>query len=272
MPHTVEVPEAAGSHLLIRASQTNEHADCNLRGIARSYPDLLRELGYQLRERQTHIGGAIGTAAHVAAQWVHENNDQRSVAHEVGIEALKLEAEPGVIWDQTTRTLDEAKVQVQRISAAYQSSIYPTMREAVVEKRLWAHFPELKVSVSGQPDAAPIDEVADLKTAAQAHSYVFQFGTYGILRRKAGYLVKKLREIRIPRTPVKAGQKAPVISYYDVDIAQRLAIGTIDDIRKTVNKVRRDKSIESVARNPSSILCTDRYCPLYGRGCGAERP
>ena len=274
MPHTVEVPEAARGHAIIRASDTNSWPDCNRRTFARAFPELVISAGHKLRDRIAHIGAVVGTGAHVAAQWTHDRPDEKSAAVDAGIASMYVEAEAGVMYDSLTGNLDHAKTQLQRITAVYQHRVYPELREAVVEGRLWAEVGP-RVSVTGQPDGALDDETTDLKTGARAWSHVFQLGTYSLLRRTNGAKPTRLREIRIPRTRISAGQQDPVMTYYPVDAAEQGAWQVIDDMKGALNGFLRHREIDKIPANPGSVLCSSAFCPLHSTaGCrlwqGAE--
>lgn len=263
MSHVVETPDAHKGSIVVRASATSEWPDCKKRTFVRSYPKLVVGAGFKLRERLTHVGAAVGTGLHVGAQWLHKNYDQRSIADQVAFEAFKIEAAPGLMFDATTPRVADAQTQLQRLVAMYTKDVHPHLAGAVVEKRLWHNFGN-GLSLTGQPDACPPDEGVDLKSGAVARSYIHQMGSYGLLRRFNGYIVRKLTEIRIPRTPVKSGQKNPVITHYDPEHAMVVASTVIDDIDYTVSQFRETGNPNLIPSNPSSMLCSDRYCPAWG--------
>lgn len=262
----------------IRASATNNWADCERRLVAVSFPELVRALGIEFERRPLHIGAHVGTASHagVAAMWREValsagDWPAHSIAVEIGEASLiKTFADDGVVFDDTTKDRDEAITATAKILAAYRDhrspAIVPLAFESLLEARIRPGW-----KLTGHADLVSTDAVFvadigldDLKTGVQIPSPGPQLGSYDLLLEATGTLLKLVQMTFIRRTRRTAEQPPPLVVPMDRGIIRRQARYAINEITTKVDALAKGADIFTVKANTNSRLCGAKYCPAFG--------
>jgi hypothetical protein len=270
----------------VRASSLNGVADCELRSIADQFPSLIEDAaGVAPRKRKPHIGTAMGSALHNAVRHVLTTGTLDG-ALDIGKKALAEEVKEEFIEDDVTKDVDMAHAQMERMLAAW----YP------LSKTYQIAFTELnlgKPEKPGEPDnrvtlgktslpsndeefieflgSGHIDVVTltpsiiDHKFGKNKPNSIIQMGFYSmLLRTKMGQAVKGLEQHWTPRRTLKKEQPEPEVTEYNVSIAERLAWGVKERIKRTVTELYDGGDIYAVPANPMSKLCSEKFCLIWG--------
>jgi hypothetical protein len=257
--------------LVIRPSSTNTWFDCEARTAARSYPALMISKGYELRRLPKHVGAVVGTGTHAGAEFMQRKrlNDAElgKTSEAVDYAVAKMEeeiAEHDVCWDDATPRFNEAQIQVQRMVHVYRRDVAEQIRVVAIEERLEAMV-SANLMVSGKADVITIlpGMLRDTKTGKRRSYCLPQLGSYSSLARAHGHQVEKVGVDYVPRVSVKKEQP-PVESLESPrELAESVAKRTITRMDATMREFQQTGDLRVFSRNPSSSLCSERFCPWY---------
>lgn len=263
--------------LVIRASSLSGYPDCPRRWAARQIPREIVAAGYDLRQLPNGIGAAVGTAVHAGAALALTEKAQTGnlppldVATDCAVETVRKGIRDGVIYDSTTGSLTVAEQQVVRMTRAYNAAVAPLVQPVLVEERLEAQV-TAEIIVSGQQDvlAREPHRVRDLKTGKRGN-HKPQLGVYALLAKTHGYDVQGLTEDFIERASIKKPQPDPQSFLHDLAGAETAAWSVIRHIQTDLKIWREGDPVQGIepgdpwafAANPSSKLCSDRFCPAW---------
>ncbi len=259
------------SEVVIRASSLPMYPQCGRRWAARTIRSRIEAAGYRLRTVALHIGAATGSATHAAmAHMLKEKLKTGTLGNETetdqrAMQVLDEEIAEAVMWDTTTPDLNTAQKQVRRQSGSYRRGVATKIVPIAVEERLEAEHP-LGVVISGQQDVV-ISEPAtlhDLKTGVRQGANAAQYGTYSRLLRAHDRPVVAIVEDYVKRVAVNRPQPDPVTVPYSLEVAERAAEIIISRIVRDLAEFRETGSSTAFLANPSSYLCSDRFCPAWG--------
>lgn len=247
------------------------YADCMLRGIVVNQPTMVRQTGFTVRPHVRRIGALVGTACHAGIQndlssimASAERPSERDIG-EIAVENFRSNSEGNpVVFDQLTSDINDAHHQICQITACHYNRYAPVSKPVLVEQRLWCQIGN-DVVLTGQPDYIVSDmDIIDIKTGAPKN-YLLQFAGYGILANTNGYSIRGCEVIGIPRSkrnrriePYSQRTSPEVLNHGAIPVAIEL----IRQIRDAVSTFAT--APEQVPCNPTSTLCSDRYCPAWG--------
>lgn len=264
----------------IRASSLPGYSDCARMWAARTIGNEVRNAGYNVvKTMRNSVGASVGTATHGGAAFImQEKMDSGAIGNQTEAEQRALEdfdtaSKEGVLWDDETPNHNDAQKQVIRMVKVFRATLAVELNPIAVERRLEANVGDGFV-LSGQSDmqlVAP-DGIDDLKTGRLPRMHYPQLGAYSLLSRTAHpeIQVKSLRSQFIQRVKLKNEQPLPVTDIYDQAVAEQAAMSAINRIKADVTEFRRrvaegDKPPEhAFLANPSSMLCSPKYCPAFG--------
>lgn len=264
---------------IVRASSLTTYPDCSRRGAAKMFPELIKAMGFELRQAGRSIQAAIGSSVHAAGAGILTEKAASgtlppvSVALDRAIGALHEEMALGIdIYDKSTApNASAAEQQTRRMTAVYHRDLAPTIQPIIVEQRLEAQVTPLIV-LSGQEDviAREPDRVRDLKTGKRSN-HSPQLGSYCLLGRTHGHPVSGAAVDFIARVALSQPQPAAETRDYDLAAVENAAVHVlrhIEDDLSTFLDGDRKRRIEpgdpwSFPANPNSMLCSDRWCPAH---------
>lgn len=269
--------------LIIRPSSLSDWLDCPRRFAARHLRDMLASAGYTVGGRRAgHIGAHVGTGLHGAAAHTligrlqHGKDPSEGDAEAVGIAQMRARMEEdGVEWDDSTRDPNTAEKQLRRMVRAWRERIAPEIRPQLVEERLEVEV-AAGIGMSGQLDIADTAGngvcVRDNKTTKQRRSAHAQLGAYALLLHSHGWDVQGLRIDHIARAPLSAPQPTPETREVALRPAMEDAMEAVNQIGRAVEAFRARAAdprspvspISVFSANPSSSLCSSRWCPAWG--------
>lgn len=231
-------------------------------------PQIVKDMGYTLRDLPQRAGPAVGTATHAAvAHTMHAKIDTGASANQTeteqaGLEALSDTVQYGVEWDGVTPNLNTAQKQVLRHYRVYRLHLEDTIQPLTVERRI-EKVTKRGNTLSGQPDQTD-DGVHDLKTGVAKRANGAQYGAYALLLRADGDPARHITEDYIQRVAIDKEQPVPQQIGYDVDLSERIAGRIILDIERTFEEFEREGDSLVFMANPGSMLCSDRWCCAWG--------
>ena len=258
----------------IRASQLGEYADCRRRAAYRA-------LGPEGRARPgLPVSSLVGTAAHAAlnAMLSAGSGQAGAAASQAAADAVEVAlAGSRIVWSSGCKTpADAVRLAVFCAGSAHELAA-DLLQGAEVEPMLSATLryqlppaaddlvggnPEtLEVVLMGHPDFVHMGDRAiyDLKTGATAGGVIHQLGVYALLyNEQHGEYPDRLAVIR-----ARPGKGASLVYYGQ---PRALALNAAQAARRaalTLRACHRKKSMEPAEANPSSILCSEKYCPLH---------
>lgn len=271
--------------ITIRASSTTSYGDCQLRAAISMLGGLFQEHGFSLRRPNVTIGALVGSGVHGAAEvGLKESMAGRglvavSTMEDAGVDAFRArraeeEADAeATLMDPVSRSIDEAESQVRKMSRQYRQDVVAKVHPIAVESRITV---ELRpgVEVSGQGDLLALDmvggEVATIRDAktsrhkTSALKHYTQIGTYSLLYRSHGMEPRAGQIDAIPR--VAAAKPQPPVEEQPINLpaAERMAWATINDFAGKGESFAKDGDPSRFLLNPSSLLCSPRYCRAHG--------
>jgi hypothetical protein len=188
------------------------------------------------------------------------------------IDSLKECVIDGVMWDDVTPNTNDAQLQVVRMVNVYRYSLAQTIEPVAVERRLEVTVGDGFI-LSGQSDLQTLEpgKIRDHKSGKLHRMHHGQIGSYSLLARTAHpeLPIKELCVDFIPRVTMKKSQPLPITDDYDQRVAENAAHSTLQQIMQTTIDFRRrlagDEPPEhAFLANPSSMLCSEKYCPAWG--------
>lgn len=269
---------------IIRVSSLAGYPDCGRRSAARMFRREITAAGFRLRYLTRGIGAAIGTAVHKSAAVSLDEKARSgrlppaSVATDAAAETLKDQIGTGeVTFDGpqgVTHNAREATAQTITMSLAYHRVVAPLVHPIIIEERLEAEV-EPGIILSGQPDviAREPHAVRDLKSGTRrSGSNAPQLGGYSLLARSHNLDIASAAIDFVQRVRTNKPQPEPVTSTVAVEPAETAASNILRTIARDLDTFRNGDPERRIRpgdpwafmANPSSILCSERYCPAYG--------
>ena len=269
-----------GSATVIRCSALTAYPDCNRRGAARLFWREISAMGFRLRSTPRGIGAAIGSAVHRAAEVILKEKAETgslppsAVAADCAAETLAESVREGVDFDRTTANRVEGEVTAVGMARAYHRVVAPTVDAILIEERLEAEVAPGLI-LSGTPDlvAREPHRIRDLKTSSRpGGSHAPQIGGYSLLARSHGLDIAEAAVDSIKRVSIGKPQPDPVSKPVAVAQAETAASNILRHIAGDLETFRNGDPVRRILpgdpwafqANPSSILCSPKYCPAFG--------
>lgn len=268
---------------IIRCSSLSGYPDCPRRGAARLFWREIEAAGYRLRRTVRGIGAAIGTALHKSASTVLGEKARSgalppvSVALDIAVAELGEQIGREIEFDGpagATHSPREAGLQTRAMVRAYHQVVAPQIEPIIVEERLEAEV-EPGIVLSGQPDVVAREphRVRDLKSGARRPgSNAPQLGGYALLARTHGLDIESASIDFIQRVRINKPQPDPVSSAVAIGPAETAAANIMRSIAGDLDVFRNGDPERRILpgdpwafmANPSSMLCSAKYCPAFG--------
>lgn len=254
--------------ITVRASSLSGYLDCPRREAAKNFRSLIEAYGYKLRQLDRGIAASVGTAVHAGASYTLQSKmDTGSLGNKTesdqrALDSLNEEISGGVVWDETTQELNTAQQQVIRMNTCYRTDVAPRVKPASIENRLEGET--MGVILSGQSDVREADNIRDTKTGAKPRYHGAQVGGYSLLARAHGENITKAYVDFIKRGTIRKDQEPAQEIEYDAAAAEQLATAVLGRIQRDHQDfLASNGNPDSFLPNPSSMLCSDKYCPAH---------
>lgn len=271
--------------IVIRVSALSNYADCPRRGAARLFWKQIRDYGYRLRPTRRGIGAIVGIAEHkaVATCFGHKARTGTLPTGVTAVEVAVTELQAGIAGARgdiefdgpngATANQNEAEQQIIRMTTSYWLDVAPSVDAILVEERLEAEVSPGLI-LSGQPDivAREPGAVRDLKTGVRMGNHSPQLGGYSLLARSHNLEITQAVIDWVPRVRLSKGQPLPVSASVPVAAAETAASNIVRHIEgdlRTFEEGDEERRIKpgdpwAFLANPSSSLCSPKYCPAFG--------
>lgn len=262
----------------VRASALSGYADCPRRAAAKLFKPEIVAAGYDLRETARNIGASIGTAVHAgAALTLREKmggaRAPLSAATDCAVDEYRAIAEEGMMFDKDSPTSNAAETQIVRMVDAFQREVAPSIDPVSVEEALEAET-GFGIVLTGQKDVLARDpnELIDLKTGKRQAMHAPQIGAYSLLSKSNGLPVDKAAVKFIKRVAVSKPQPSTITTPYNLAQAENAALNVLRHIAGDLKVFREGDPSTGImagdawafAANPSSMLCSAKWCPAWG--------
>jgi hypothetical protein len=272
----------------IRTSSLTRYPDCGRRWAAGIIPDEIKRAGFVIRDDTKNIAPAIGTAVHKSAEGILREKAESgklppvTVATDIAVESVREDIRQGISYDtQYTLTASDAERQSAGMAAAYHGHIAPKIEPLMIEERLEAEIPWSVESLvlSGQPDVVAREpgQLRDLKTGVRYGNHNAQAGGYALLLRSNGVEgIDKASIDWMPRVRSSKPQPPPQEKAVPLAIAEASATNILRHIDQDLSVWRHGDAKRGLlpgdpaafVSNPSSMLCSARYCRAHS--CGSN--
>lgn len=267
----------------VRASGTSKWPDCPRREAAKAFRPLITAHGYELHNPMSNVGAIIGSAVHRGSEVAMSEKLSRGEAgplqHSIDAaieEGKKRSSEEGCYFDDAAPTINDRDKQIIRMTEAYYTAIVPKVQPITVERRLEARIPWVRQNIvlSGQSDqvAREPNAIRDTKTGKMRGNHKPQIGCYGLLERANGAEIDVGIEDFVQRVSLKKPQPAPVTFSFDIAECESAAVSIIKNIDASLTTYLEGDITRNIAAgdpasfmaNPSSSLCSNKFCPAWG--------
>jgi hypothetical protein len=268
----------------LRASATPGYPDCPRRVATRIDRAAIMEFGFSLHYIPQSIAAAVGTAVHRGAAVMLGEKARtgtlpsRDYAVEASRDGLHMATEIGEItYDGPhgpTHNMDEAVEQTGKMTTAYHTHVAPGINPIIVEEKLEAQVSET-VMLTGHPDQVCREpgSIRDLKTGTKMPTtFAVQLGNYSLLARSHDLPIERASIDFIQRVGRNKPQPKPVTVSAAIADAENAAAKVIEHIVRDLDTFHNGDAKRHLApgdpwafiANPSSNLCSPKYCPAYG--------
>ena len=274
----------------VRASSLSGLPDCELRWFARSFPALVKKAGYDLRSIRPTVAAPIGTACHAGGAFMLDRlmdteeisrADVNMAKDRALFEFRRIFLETEAECDEVSPTRRDSETQIGRMVEAIAEHA-ATLKPIRVERRISGRVPGTRLILTGQPDnidglGGPICDTADsairdLKCGKALWYADPQLGAYAFLETAYGSTISEVWLDWCQRTPVKRFQPKVSPRKMDLNACKSSAWSILQEADRALRRWT-DGSPEagisaqcpdSFMANPSSRLCSARWCPAFG--------
>ncbi len=256
--------------IIIRSSSLNDFTDCSRRAATKIIPKIVKAAGFKLQEMKNGAPALIGTAAHKVMEFTLT---EKIKTGEIGLwrdakesaleEWLKISTAGELTWDEKTPNNKTAEQQITAIGATYFNHIAPNRNPVATEIYFEANAGD-GFLLTGHADDLEADGVLrDFKTGANNSNYSAQLGAYSLLARSNGHKIAGLGVDWVPRS--RAGVVPEFMEKeYNVAASENVAQNILSNIKNSIKNFRENGNPWAFLANPSSRLCSAKFCPAYG--------
>lgn len=263
--------------LTIHASSLDNAADCERRMFANSYPALLKNAGYEVREQVRYITANVGSGIHAGADYLNKIYIDSGVlpsamdlqpaidqAYDKFLALVVKDAEQYEVRYPKTNFPDNDAVYTHIVEyvTLYLNEVLPTRKLDLTEQHFHIKL-RPDVEIKSTLDGYGQETLFDLKTGRKITPAYYQIGTYVYLLRNAGYIVKSAQLDYI--TKKRDNDPAQhVIIKYDPDACMTMAQFGMAKLIGSWEAFNVAQDINVLTINPRSEGCNAFFCPLYG--------
>lgn len=263
---------------IIRPSSLTSWADCARRAAAGLFRREIEDAGFELRRPQHNVAASIGTATHAGGALILEEKmagrlgaGTIQAAEQSALASFEEQLRDGLVFDATSPNRNTAERQIVRMTQCFNRHLAPVIEPVAVEERLEVDAGDGFV-LSGQSDNVTMEpgRVRDLKTGVVSRTHAAQLGAYTIIQHSHGRQVGGAMVDFIKRVALSKDQPPPVTTDYALADIVPVALNRIERIKREVTefRARLDEGGQppewAFDTNPSSMLCSDKFCPAWG--------
>ena len=252
-----------------RLSGLNGWHDCQRRVAFGSLKDHVSGLSDIERSTASHIGSAVGTASHAGAEYLLKAKKDDKIATVTDAEEYAVDEFLGELnnsefcFDDQTCDRNEAIQQIRQITRIFEAYMLDKLNPLRIEERF--NYIMGCVEFSGQIDLQTKDLCLwDLKTSKLLGSFFAQIGGYSIAINKSDIDTgESCNVIHIPRLKIKKAPYVHEVTYGTLD-CEKVAKKYMAQIERLFSTFLDCENPNIFNANPSSTLCSNKYCPIFG--------
>ncbi|MCD6307389.1 MAG: PD-(D/E)XK nuclease family protein, partial [Candidatus Latescibacteria bacterium] len=251
----------------VRASGLSSWTDCPRRGAARMFKQQIADRGFSLRTSLPRfVSSAIGTAVHAGAEYVLRSKIDNvpfniEMMIDMAVVKYREEIDDGVTYDQITGTGNDAERQIEIMCRAYFHGVAPDITPYATEMAFNVVLPN-GMPLSGHPDVLCDIGIRDIKTGRSPEKYHIQLGIYNALvELHEGGQFPLTYVDWIPRVHVDKPYPGPTTITYNTAVCKAEAKAVAAQVQSQTEEFVKTSNPLTFPANPSSILCSDKYCP-----------
>jgi hypothetical protein len=267
--------------LNLRASSIDKYLDCPRMMVASTYPQLLKNAGYEVKETKKWVTPGIGTAIHSGCEhlnkhWMANHTQPNSDVILEAVEKAMATFKRNLLKDMETSEVHYTakfpdntfiRSHITEYVNLYAVKVLPTRN--VEQAELSFKIPiDDNFQVTSTLDAYGDKTLFDLKTGDVITPAHGQIGTYVWLLRQAGHEVldAQLDYLKRPKQGEPAEHR---VIKYNADECEVLAKHAMVKLMQDLQEFQKTGDINVILYNPKSTSCNPIFCPLYGSSsCG----
>lgn len=268
---------------IIRPSSLSSYGDTARRTAAASIlRDEIKAAGYEIRDFANTVASTVGTSVHRGTELMlldkmhgRYGTGSVSMATDGAVERFRELLIQGVVFDKTSPNTSSAEKQIAKMAKVFAHWSVPEIEPLSLEERLTVDLGDGFI-LSGQTDIIAMgpDAIEDVKTGVVSRTHAAQLGAYSTIHRAHGRPIKLARTRFIKRVAADKDVPPPVVTNYELWDIEPITFNRIRRVKQDVTEFRRLVSVGSADPinafdcSPSSFLCAERTCPLWGTdGC-----
>lgn len=269
--------------LQIHASSLDKFIDCPRMAVASSYPGLLKQAGYEVRDTKRFVTPIIGTGIHAGADFLNTDyiktnvlpsqqliNDACEHAFDKYRSSLLREMESNEVHHTAKFSSPEViKAHIAEYVHLYARSVLPTRKLDTTEQRFKVRINDefeytSTLDSAGEHANNPGTKVLfDLKSGDKITPAYAQIGTYVYLLSTTGYQVQEAQLDYLKR-PKDCEPAQHIVIKYDADKCMVLAQYATARLMSDLKAFQESGNINVLLYNPRSTACNRIFCPLFG--------
>lgn len=265
--------------LQIHASSLDSYLDCNRFGVAKSFPNLLKQAGYEVKDTKQYITPFVGNGVHAGADFLNQDyiktgelpsDDLIAAAQAQGYDKFrslllwKMETSEVFYPKSKFQTNDIIREHINLYVSIYAKDILPTRKLELTEQKFKVKLNDNFEYVSTL-DSAGYGTLYDLKTGDMKTSYRAQIGTYVYLLSTIGFQVNNA-QLDFIRHPKEGADPVHEVVRYGADECLALAKYTTARLMSDLTEFQKSGDINVLLYNAKSESCNPVFCPLWGTG------
>lgn len=256
----------------IRCSSLSGYGDCSLRAAVGMFWSDFKALGYNPRRLKMSAGAGVGNGTHggiayamkqkLAGTDVNLNESVERGIYEFDEKVKEDSLDP----DEVTPDKNSAYIQIGKLIRGYYQLLGYRAKPILIEMRRVMKIKD-GYSFSGTLDQIVQEQTTaliDVKTGKTKQIHAEQLGGYSVLSKKYGTPLQTLSDVFLKRKPAAQDIDRPIQTFYMVDIAERLAIERIKQIKRDHQEFKRTQNPRVFPVNHRSFLCAENTCAAYG--------
>lgn len=261
--------------IAIHASSLDKALDCMRMAVASSYPGLLKQAGYEVKDTKRFVTAGVGTAIHAGADWLNQDHIRTKQAPSdrlilAACEHAHDKFKQNLLRDMETQEVhytakfhsdDVIRTHISEYVHLYAKVVLPTRQLETTEKHFKIPLND-NFHYQSTLDSYGNKTLFDLKTGDKITPAHAQIGTYVYLLRTTGHEVHSAQLDYLKRP--KDGEPAQhMIINYDPDACMVLAQYATARLMSDLTAFKESGDINVLLYNPRSTACNSIFCPLF---------
>lgn len=257
----------------IRVSMLGSYQECGLMAAVKQWPNAFIARGYKIRQLQPHVGGVVGSSVHTAIENLYTqvaDGELPSYSKAVDAGMATYEKAEHILFDEITRGKNDAAKQVHTISKTYFGTLGYQIKPQVIEGAFKANLDAFAKGweFTGHPDLIykqkKLGALVDYKTGRQERLHLLMVSGYVNILSANTIDIDVASTAFMRRLPPDKPPEPPKVKHYAVSMIRGHAVWAVKRILRDFEAFDKTGDPNAFPVNPSSFLCNERFCPVYG--------